>query len=259
MIRYSFYKNNRHAYLESILPEFGKKLLERKGMVYDGKHPDIVFVFGGDGTLLHAVKDLYTKKAPFMLINDGTLGYYKEYDLKELDKLLSAFDFENLTLERHHFIRLQDQYGHSSLACNEFLCASSIKTLDFVVYVNSSYFMEVHGSGICLSSSFGSTGYNHSLGGTVFTDDSSLELTLIAPIRNKVYHPLVHSLVTSKGDRIGIEVLNDIDYDLAGDMVDIPAMVGKKFTIDVAPETFRIAHVKPFSTYQRMRKGFIED
>lgn len=258
MVRYSFYANDRHPYLKPMLFDLEKRFAERD-IVKDDLHPDIIFVFGGDGTLLHAVKDLHKLNAPFLLVNDGTLGYYKEYDLKETDALVKNFSYDEITLEKHHFIEIADHYNHRHLACNEFMLASSIKTLDFVVYINGIYFMEVHGSGVCVTSSFGSTGYNHSLGGALFTSDDSLGLSLLSPIRNRVYHPLISSLVTSKGDHIGLEVLKGDSYELAADMTDIHDFVGLSYSISIARETFKLAHVKPFSPYQRMRKGFIEN
>ncbi len=107
---------------------------------------------------------------------------------------------------------------------------------------------------------FGSTGYNHSLGGALFTSSDSLGLALFAPIRNRVYHPLVSSLVTAKGDKIGLEVLNDVEYEVAGDMRPTTTkLIGNEFTISLSNKVFKLAHIRPFSKYQRMRNGFIED
>ena len=259
MFNYAYHFNPRHHYMKKILEEFREKLL-LKGGVYNPNHPDLVFVFGGDGTMLSAIKKFGKKNAPFMLINDGTLGYNKEFDLRELDWIYKNFSYDDLTFESHHFLKIEDKYGNYSLACNEFLLANAVKTLDFVVFLNGNYFMEVHGSGVCVCSSFGSTGYNHSLGGALFTSSDSLGLALFAPIRNRVYHPLVSSLVTAKGDKIGLEVLNDVEYEIAGDMRPTTTkLIGNEFTISLSNKVFKLAHIRPFSKYQRMRNGFIED
>jgi NAD+ kinase len=258
MFRFALSANDRHPYLKKITADFTAHF-ESLGNIHDEAHPDIIFVFGGDGTFLNAVRKMYGKKAPFLLINDGTLGFFKEYDLKELDKFYADFSFENLTFEEHRFLKIEDAYGHSSLSLNEFIVASSIRTLDFAVYLNQGYFMEVHGSGICVCTPFGSTGYNHSLGGSVIGTDEGLGLCLIAPIKNRAFHPLISSLIVGEKDEIGVEVLNDIPFELAGDMRLLPQMEGKKFTIKRSRLSFRLAHVKPFSNYRRMRNAFIEE
>lgn len=256
MFRFALFVNDRHPYLKPLTASF-REHFETLGNTYTDKRPQIVFVFGGDGTLLSAIHHFTNPGVSFLLIHDGHLGYFKEYSVNELDAFYKAFDFSSLSYEKHHFLLVRDENGKESLAANEFVMASSIQTLRFVVYINQIYFMEVRGSGICLASCFGSSGYNHSLGGALLTDDDNMALCLIAPIRNRVFHPLISSLVTGKDDSVGIEILNDADYQVAIDAGCLDNTVGRKYTISLSPKRFSLAHVKPFSPYLRMRNGFL--
>ncbi|MCI2069136.1 MAG: NAD(+)/NADH kinase [Bacilli bacterium] len=258
MFRFTIFANDRHPYLKKEVEDFCAHFI-REGNLRDDVNPQIIFVFGGDGTLLAALKALYQKNAPFMLINDGTLGFYKECDLKDIAELYQSFSFEKLILEKHRFISLTDEEGNQAMACNEFVLGSSIRTMDFVIYINNDYFMEVKGSGVCISSPFGSSGYNHSLNGALLGKENGMAISLIAPIRNRIFHPLVNSLVTGLEDTVQIEIINDIPFELAGDMRLIASPKGKKFSIKMSEVSFSLAHSKPFSEYQRIRKNFIEN
>ena len=182
-----------------------------KGNIYTDKDPDICFVAGGDGTLLNAIKANKNPKCSFMMINAGTLGFFKEYNVDEVYKFFAEFDYKKLTFEEHHFLKIKDEFGNCALACNEFIWSSPITTLDLNVFINGKYFMMVKGSGICIATPFGSSGYNHSLGGSLLVGDKGLVLSLIAPIRNKTIHPLINSLVIEEGDEITIERKNEVD------------------------------------------------
>jgi len=235
-----------------------KEYFVSKGNVYDENSPDIIFIVGGDGTLLNAIKNNIDKKCSYMMINAGTLGFFREYDLDELDKFYAEFDYDNLTYEEHKYLKIQDVYGNYILACNEFIWASPISTLDLNIFINHSYFMTVKGSGICIATPFGSTGYNHSLGGSLIVGDMGMVLSLIAPIRNNAIHPLINSLVIANQDEITIELRNNVDCYISADMRPLPNLKGTKFTISRSQESFKLAHSSQFDNYTRIRRSFVD-
>lgn len=228
------------------------------GNIYDEKDPDIIFACGGDGTLLTSIKNNMGKKCSYMMINAGTLGFFREYDLDELDKFFAEFDYDKLQYEEHNFLEISDIYGNKTLACNEFIWASPISTLDLNIFINHSYFMTVKGSGICISSPFGSTGYNHSLGGSLLVGNLGFVLSLIAPIRNKAIHPLINSLVLQNEDEITIEMRNKVECYISADMKPLPNLKGSKFTIKKSDVTFKLAHSTSFDNYTRIRRSFVD-
>lgn len=235
-----------------------RKHFEDLGNVYDNENPDIIFACGGDGTLLNSIKDNIGKNCSYMMINAGTLGFFREYDLDEIDKFFSEFDYDKLQYEEHKLLEISDVYGNKVLACNEFIWASPISTLDLNIFINHSYFMTVKGSGICLASPFGSTGYNHSLGGSLLVGDEGLVLSLIAPIRNKAIHPLINSLVLLDKDEITLEMRNNVECYISADMRPLPSLKGNKFTIKKSKITFKLAHSTNFDNYTRIRRSFVD-
>lgn len=229
-----------------------------KGNIYSEEDPNIIFIVGGDGTLLNAIRDNINKNCSYMMINAGTLGFFREYDLDEVDKFFSEFDYDNLTYEKHHFLEISDVYNNTFFACNEFIWASPISTLDLNIFINHSYFMTVKGSGICISTPFGSTGYNHSLGGSLLVGDQGMVLSLIAPIRNNYIHPLINSLVLLDKDEITIEMRNNVECYISADMRLLANLKGTKFNIKKSNKEFKIAHASPFDNYTRIRRSFVD-
>ncbi len=257
MFRFDIYESNRNEELPEKV-SFFKDFIISKGGVFDSSHPDIVFVFGGDGSLLNAIKIHSAHLTSFMLINAGTLGFYREYDLNELDKFYKEFDFDKLVREEHKLLEIDDIYGNKAFAVNEVMLASSIKTLDFNVYVNDKYLMEVKGSGICIATPFGSSGYNHSLGASLLVGNKGMILSLLAPIHNKAIHPLINSIVIQDNDSIRLEVRNDVHFELAGDMKFLDNLQGNSFTISKSNRSFYLAHTKVQDEYQRIRQSFVD-
>ncbi len=229
-----------------------------KGNQYSEENPDIVFCVGGDGTLLNAIKNNFGKKASYMMINAGTLGFFREYDLDQMDQFFTEFDYDKLQYETHNFLEISDIYGNKAYACNEFIWASPISTLDLNIFVNHKYFMTVKGSGICIATAFGSTGYNHSLGGSLLVGNSGKVLSLIAPIRNKAIHPLINSLVLLDEDELTIEMRNHVPCYISADMRQLPNLKGVKFNIKSSKETFSLAHSTVFDNYTRIRRSFVD-
>ena len=54
--------------------------------IYDEKNPDLVISIGGDGTILEAVHQ-YLMLMLFVGIHTGTLGFYTDYQVDEVDQL----------------------------------------------------------------------------------------------------------------------------------------------------------------------------
>ena len=78
---------------EILLEKTVAKILEvRTTTTSQLKQADLILVFGGDGALLGAVRDLFGSTAAFAGIRlDGTLGFLTEYSPENLEKLLIKF------------------------------------------------------------------------------------------------------------------------------------------------------------------------
>lgn len=171
---------------------------------YDEENPDKVITVGGDGTFLKAVHQYESQldKIDFFIFNTGHLGYFSNFDTESLNDLLTKFngnnyDIGNYTLLEYH-IELTDSVI-SGVALNEVTIINPTRTLMLDVYMNNSLLEQFRGTGICISTPAGSTGYNKSLGGAVV--DASIEafqVTEIASINSKIHHTLSSPVVLSK-------------------------------------------------------------
>ncbi|QFR39271.1 NAD(+)/NADH kinase [Candidatus Gracilibacteria bacterium 28_42_T64] len=123
-----------------------------------------VVVLGGDGTMLRAIKENYTKNLPFLGINLGNKGFLLN------DK---GYVTRNSTYKKEVFpimecdIVTQDK-KYSDIFINEAnISAGGGKMLELGVELGKRNHFHVKGDGLLVVTPLGSTGYNTSLGGPI--------------------------------------------------------------------------------------------
>lgn len=235
-----------------------KEFLISKNNLEDSLNPDIVFVFGGDGCLLDCISNYKDTDCSYMLINSGSLGFYREMGINEIERFYREFNYDKLKYETHHFVEIEDNTGKKFYGANEIMIASGIKTLDIDVKINDKYFMTSKGNGICISTPFGSSGYNHSLGGPLTVSSEGLILSLLAPIQNSRTHPAIHALVLRTCDVLKLKVNSNYNYEVASDMKNIKNLAKGEYVIKQSDKTFKLAHIKSVDKYQRIKRAFID-
>jgi NAD+ kinase len=257
MFKFAIYTNINTQELLKKLDNF-EKFLTSKNNVKDQNAPNIVFVFGGDGCLLDSIDKFQDIDCSYFLINCGNLGFYREIEIGEIEIFFKEFDYESLTYEVHNFLEISDNFKNKSYGVNEIMIAAGIKTLDIDVSINDKHFMTSKGNGICIATPFGSSGYNHSLGGPLMIDTNGLILSLLAPIQNAKIHPAIHSLVLTNKDILKLKVTSFYDYEVAADMKILTNLKGNEYTIQRSEKTFKLAHIKSVDKYQRIKRAFID-
>ena len=169
---------------------------------------ECVISIGGDGTLLHAAKDLIDLDAVFVGVNKGTLGFLAEISPDEihsaLDKILNdQFHVESRMMLQGD-VKRDGQIVYSSVVLNDIVIhrGDELAITDYDVFVNGDMLGTYQADGIILSTPTGSTAYNLSAGGPVARPDSHMiMLTPICP------HTLGNrSIILSKNDRIEVEI-----------------------------------------------------
>ncbi len=172
--------------------------------IYDDKNPDKIITIGGDGTFLKAVH-LYESildKVDFFVFNTGHLGYFSNFDIDSINDLLTKINSDSYQCSEFNLLEYKIQTGSntiSGIALNEVTIINPTRTLMLDVFLNNQLLEHFRGTGICISTPAGSTGYNKSLGGAVV--DSSLEafqVTEIASINSRIHHTLSSPLLLSK-------------------------------------------------------------
>lgn len=167
------------------------KLLQ-KNWIEDQKDFQFVFVIGGDGTFLRSI-DLYQDKK-IIPINGGNFGYYSFFNcnnIKDIAKqITNEKNYINPTLLE---MKINKTYTHLSL--NEFFIRSDT-SLICKLFINNIYFEKFRGSGIILSTPFGSTGHSKSANGAViYPNLNVIQLVEIEPIAQKEYLTLKSPLI----------------------------------------------------------------
>ncbi|MDE5602192.1 MAG: NAD(+)/NADH kinase, partial [Clostridia bacterium] len=162
----------------------------------DGHIPsdtDKILVFGGDGTVLQAVRDTHGSDVEILSVNLGNMGFLATFEnsvepKKVIDALKNGVSAPRMLLEA-----VSD--GKSiGRALNEVVVKSvSSRPICIDLYVNESYVDSYHSDGIIVSTPTGSTAYSFSAGGPVLTPD--VEAIIINPVCPHSLHsrPLVVS------------------------------------------------------------------
>ena len=167
-----------------------------------------IISIGGDGTLLHAAKDLIDLDVVFVGVNKGNLGFLAEISpdfIKEsIDKLLNDnFNVESRMMLKGKVMR-NNQEVFSSVVLNDIVIhrGGDLAITDYQVFVNDEFLGNYQADGILLATPTGSTAYNLSAGGPVARPDSKMIiLTPICP------HTLANrTLLLSKSDVIDVKI-----------------------------------------------------
>ena len=169
---------------------------------------ECIISIGGDGTLLHAAKDLIMLDVVFVGVNKGTLGFLAEISpdnvRESVDRLLSdMFNVESRMMLKGEIIR-NGSVIYTSAVLNDIVIhrAADMAITDYNVFVNEQPLGNFEADGIILSTPTGSTAYNLSAGGPVARPDSHMiMLTPICP------HTLANrSLIFSENDEIEVKI-----------------------------------------------------
>ena len=177
--------------------EYINSKLQQNNKVRDNKNPEIVIVIGGDGTFLiaaHKYLDIIDNVL-MVGIHTGTLGFFADFKLDEIDYLIDAILNEKPQVNTKRLLKIEVINNDDSIeeyyALNEVRIENIFKTQILEVTINDVYLETFRGTGLCISTQPGSTGYNRSLRGAVISDD--LELIQVAEITG-IHHRLFQSL-----------------------------------------------------------------
>ncbi len=159
----------------------------------------LIFSIGGDGTFLDAVNKFGYDNL-FIPINKGTLGFYTSWNTENIENIIKEkTNIINAPLLK---INLNDKVLYS---VNEATIINPINTQILEISINGEHFENFRGTGICISTPTGSTGYNKSLGGALIDPKKELfQLVKIAPINNIKYRNIENSIILSQDDKVTI-------------------------------------------------------
>ena len=202
-----FYNNNDKSI--NTFNEVKDKLIKNGFIIVENDY-NIAIAIGGDGSFLRMVKETNFKSDVLYLgINTGTLGFAQEIHVNELDELIENLKTGNYKVNE---FGVQETNLYSNNENSKFYSLNDIvirdmdlNTLKLDIFIDDALLEHFAGDGILVSTSFGSTAYNLSFGGSIiYNTFHALELTPVAPLNNKTYRTLTNSLVLPQNKNIEI-------------------------------------------------------
>ncbi len=175
--------------------------LKSNGFNIVSENYDLALAIGGDGTFLRMVKEnSFNSNILYVGINSGTLGFAQEFEINEIDLFIeklkkSEYIYEEIGIQE---ITIETQKELETFySLNEVVVRDEeLKTVELNAYIDNGLLEEYVGDGLLISTSFGSTAYNLSFGGSiVYNTFHTLQITPVAPLNNKSYRSLINSVI----------------------------------------------------------------
>ncbi|GAV22356.1 NAD(+)/NADH kinase [Carboxydothermus pertinax] len=223
---------------------------------------DLVFVLGGDGTILCATRYFAPRGIPVLGINLGQLGYLSELDPQEIDfglQKIQAGEFiiEDRTMLEAVVLREQREVAvFHGLNDGVLTKGAFARIINFSVFVDEQYITEYAADGVIVATPTGSTAYSLSAGGAIL--DPEVKAFIITPI---CPHTLAaRSLVVADDKEIKILVKTALESSMltVDGQQGFGIRKGDEILIRKAPYRAKFVKLKNRSFYQLLREKMRE-
>ncbi|MFA6843609.1 MAG: NAD(+)/NADH kinase [Bacilli bacterium] len=175
----------------------------------NNKNPQFVFVIGGDGTYLRAVRKYLDiiDKVIFISINTGNLGFYSNIKVEDIDKINTLLK-SNYEIVEHDLIKFTINNNYTNYTLNEVALYSTPLIGKYKIKIDGNLLEDYAGNGLVISTQSGSTGLNKSLCGSIIDDKlQTMQLSEIAGVHSNAYDSLYNSIVFASSRVITIETI----------------------------------------------------
>lgn len=231
-------KNAEKLVMDTLIKE-GFKITEENDF-------DLGIAIGGDGSFLRMIRESNFKEdSLFVGINTGTLGFAQDINLDNLNEFINELKLGKYNSEDIGYASIEIETKTKTTAIsslNEIVIRDEgLNTFHCNVYINDDLLENYVGDGLLISTSFGSTAYNLSFGGSiVYNTFDTLQITPIAPLNNKSYGTLTNSLIIpvdkminlkTKTNQRGVLLTVDGNNIFYNDVISIRIKVNKKVKI----------------------------
>ena len=187
--------------------DLAKKLISHNYEIVENDF-DLGIAIGGDGTFLRMIHTAgFDSNAYYIGINTGTLGFAQELRVDQIDEFLDSLkngviQLEEIGIQETTITTASQTFVIHSL--NEIVIREEhLKSLTLDVIFNNELLEKFTGDGILIATSFGSTAYNASLGGSIIDPSfHTLQITPIAPLNSKAYRNLLNSFIIPENKTI---------------------------------------------------------
>ena len=191
---------------------------------------DFAVVFGGDGSITSAARQLSKVNVPVIGVNLGKLGYLAEFNAEELREFFPSLTEGKARIDKRMMLGCtifnKGQAQFNSVAINDVFITSGppFKMIELQISVDGQPLAGCISDGLIISTPTGSTAYNLSCGGPILSP--KMEAMVINPIcpHSLSFRPIVIN-ADSKVEVTGVRV-NE------GTTASIDGQVSRKLSID---------------------------
>lgn len=200
-----FSNDNERA---KVVEEKVRDKLVKNSFIEDKNNYDLAIAIGGDGSFLRMVKQTnFNSDVLYVGINAGTLGFAQEVSIDDIDDFIEelkngSYKVDSIGVQKTKVIKEKSDSNFYSL--NEIVIRQEdLNTILLDVYIEDSMLESFVGDGLLIATSFGSTAYNLSHGGSiVYNTFHTLQITPIAPLNNKSYRNLLNSVILPENKKV---------------------------------------------------------
>lgn len=181
------YFSDNESYIDKIKSAFSPALCKTVNAASDLEGLDILFVLGGDGTILTVAAECAKRRIKIIGVNYGHIGFLAEFEPDKPDETIKLVKEGNYNIQSRSMLKIEAG-GKSFLALNDLVIQRSTTGGNFRNTV--SLHAEIDGvtvdnfssDGIIVSTPTGSTAYSLAAGGSVLSPDiGAFILTPICP------------------------------------------------------------------------------
>lgn len=152
------------------------------------RRPDMLFVLGGDGTLIACVRDLGTQQVPIVGVNVGKLGYLADFTIDQIEREGDFLFNGPIPLTRRVMLDVRIDFADGppfqTCAVNDCVVHAGrpFRMIEIAVEADGDSVLEIAGDGLIVATPSGSTAHNLAAGGPILEPTArSVILTPICP------------------------------------------------------------------------------
>ncbi|HUW19451.1 MAG TPA: NAD(+)/NADH kinase [Sedimentisphaerales bacterium] len=172
---------------------------------------DFAVVFGGDGTIISAARQLSECSVPVIGVNLGKLGFLAEFSLEELKKFFDSIAERKAVIEKRMMLKCgvfcSGAEKFCSAAINDVFVNSGppFRLIELKISVDGQALASCVSDGLVICTPTGSTAYNLSAGGPIVS--GKMQAMVIAPIcpHSLSFRPIVIN-ADSRVEVLGLRV-----------------------------------------------------
>lgn len=216
----------------------------------DAADCDILFVVGGDGTILRAVHRYVGRGVKFVGVNLGHLGFMSEIGPDDVTQFLEAAQAGRLYPDERMMLSASFG-GRDLLALNDLVLSNRdrVHPVQLDLLINGVLAQQYIGDGLIVATATGSTAYSLSAGGPIVAPNvSCIVATPLCP--HSLY---ARSLVTGPDDCLTVSPTSEAMFLSADGRPGIAVQPGEAVEIRCAPVKAQFVRLAPDAFFETLK------